>query len=201
MTSDRQPRRQGFWLTVGEVVAALALLVAGLNFWESHQQRLDTARRAATETSAQTAFVAQGQVSKDGRQILLSPLRPAQAISVERYVFPRAVLDGPKDVSAAQPRIEADWLAPGLRRILKAGRAKGPGHGHLPVVIETTYVQDGDPHHDASIYEIGYDWRPRLFQGDRIRLEGLALSRRGVSGDEQKLVDAAWASEVPKLAK
>jgi hypothetical protein len=189
---------QGFWLTVGEVVGALALIIAGLNLWESHQQRVESARRANSEAQARAAFVAVGHADREGRTVMITPVSSAQVITSERYLFPHAVLDAPQEISAAQPRIDVAWLAPGLGRALEAAHVKGPGHGRLPVVIETTYVEDGDTTVDASIYDVGYDWKPRLFGGERIRLDGLALVRRRVSGDERKGVDAAWAGRAPR---
>lgn len=197
MSADGRPRRQGFWLTAGEIVGALALVIAGLNLWESHQQRLETARQAARDATAQTAFVAQGQVSRDGLRVALSPLSANQAISAERYVFPSLVLGGAKEVSAAQPRIEADWVASGLRRSLQNAHIKGPGYGRVPVVIQTTYVEGGDTRQDTSLYELGYNWKPRLFEGVRIRLDGLSLVRRGVIGSARKLVDQTWGAQAP----
>ena len=122
----------------------------------------------------------------------------AQVITSERYLFPHAVLDSPQEISAAQPRIDVAWLAPGLNRALESAHVRGPGHGRLPVVIETTYVEDGDTTVDASLYDVGYEWKPRLFGGEHIRLDGLALVRRRVSGDERKVVDAVWVGRAPR---
>jgi hypothetical protein len=189
---------QGFWLTVGEVVGALALIIAGLNLWESHQQRVESARRANSEAQARAAFVAVGHADREGRTVMITPVSSAQVITSERYLFPRVVLDAPQEISAAQPRIDVAWLAPGLGRALEAAHVKGPGHGRLPVVIETTYVEDGDTTIDASLYDVGYAWKPRLFGGEHIRLDGLALVRRRVTGDQRKVVDAVWVGRVPR---
>jgi hypothetical protein len=198
MARTRSGGGQGFWLTVGEVVGALALIVAGLNLWESHQQHVEATRRAASEDQARAAFVAVGHADRDGRTVMITPVSSAQVITSERYLFPRVVLDSPQEISAAQPRIDVAWLAPGLSRALEAAHVKGPGHGRLPVVIETTYVEDGDTTVDASLYDVGYDWKPRLFGGEHIRLDGLALVRRRVSGDDRKVVDGAWGARAAK---
>jgi len=85
-----------------------------------------------------------------------------------------------------------------LNRAMEAAHVKGLGHGRLPVVIETTYVEDGDTRLDASLYDVGYDWKPRLFGGEHIRLDGLALVRRRVTGDGRKQVDGAWVGRAPR---
>jgi hypothetical protein len=199
--ADPQPRRgQGFWLTVGEIVGVLALIIAGLNLWESHQQRVEDSRRAATSAKAEAAFVATGLADRSGAHIVITPLKPSQAIQSQRYVFPGDLANGPREISAARPQIELAWIAADLGAALEAAHVKGSGHGHLPVVIETTYVEDGDERSDTSLYRIGYAWRPRLLGGEQIRLEGLALIRRGVGAQAQRGLDASWEAERPKPA-
>jgi hypothetical protein len=196
-----QPRRgQGFWLTVSEIVGVLALVIAGLNLWESHQQRIEDHRRAATTAQAETAFVATGQADRTGAHVVITPLSASQAIQSQSYVFPSDLLSETKEISAARPQIEAGWIAQGLEAALNAAHVKGPGHGHVPVVISTTYVEDGDERSDTSLYRIGYAWRPRFLGGEQIRLEGLALVRRGLSGDSRAALDARWNAERPRPA-
>lgn len=193
MSKDQSPRGQGFWLTAGEIVGALALMVAGLNLWESHQQRVESTRRAEGEDKARAAFVAQGHAERQGRNIKINPLSASQVITSQRYVFPRPIQSSTEDVTASEPRIDTAWVATGLGRSVEARRLKGPGHGRFPVVIETTYVEDGETRSDVSLYEIGYDWRPKFLGGEQVRLEGIALAKRGLNGDARKLADAAWA--------
>jgi hypothetical protein len=196
MASRQSSPRQGFWLTAGEVVGALALVIAGLNLWESHQQRVESARRVAGEDQARTAFVAQGHAEDQGRSLVIGPLSAAQAITSQRYLFPSAIQPASEEVSAAQPRIDLAWLAPGLGHSVETRRLRGPGRSRLPVVIETTYVEDGETRSDVSLYDIGYGWKPKFLGGEQIHLLGLALVRRGVRGDERKIADAVWARDV-----
>jgi hypothetical protein len=196
--ADAPKPRQGFWLTAGEIVGVLALVIAGLNYWESHQQHVQESRRAENSARAQAAFVAVGAADRDGRRIAISPLKAAQAIQTQRYLFPRDLADSPREISAARPQIDADWIFPGLSAALQAAHTKGAGESHVPVAIETTYIEDGDERTDLSLYRIGYAWKPKLFGGQQIRLEGLALVGRGLTGDAQRVVDARWESERPK---
>jgi len=198
-------KRQGFWLTAGEIVGVLALIIAGLNLWESHQQHVEESHRAETSAQAQAAFaqaqaafVAIGTADRDGRHISIAPLKAAQAIQSQRYRFPRDLSDSVKEISAARPQIDAGWISEGLRTAIETAHVKGAGEGRTPVVIETTYIEDGDEHTDTSLYRLGYAWKPKLFGGQQIRLEGLALVKRGVSGDPQQLLDTRWEAERPK---
>jgi hypothetical protein len=203
MARGEARRGRGFWLTAGEIVGVLALIIAGLNLWDSHRQHVEDARRAAREETsqqAQAAFVATGVADREGARIAISPLKASQAIQSEAYLFPAAVLAAPQDISAAKPRIELAWVAPGLRSALASAGIKGSGHGYMSVVITTAYVEDGDERSDVSLYRIGYAWKPRLFGGEQIRLEGLALIRRGVSANPKSLLDARWQAERPRHA-
>ena len=198
--ADAPTRRQRFWLTAGEIVGVLALVIAGLNYWESRQQHQEESRRAQVSAQAEAAFVAVGQADRNGRRIVIRPLKETQAIQTQRYVFPKDLSASPREISAARPGIDVGWVSQGVREALGTAHVKGAGEGVIPVAIQTTYVEEGDERTDVSLYRVGYSWKPRLFGGQLIRLQGLALVRRGVTGDAQKLVDGRWEGERPKPA-
>ena len=179
----------------------LALLVAGLNYWDAHRQHAEEAKRAVVRARAEAAFIATGAADSSGRDIVLAPLTQGQAIQTQRYVFPADVLDHPMEISAARPQIDVDWIAAGLRRALDGAHVKSSGEARLPLAITTTYVEEGDTRTDRSIYQIGYAYRPRLLGGMQIRLQGIALSRRAASGDLQIMVNARWAVAKSALAR
>ena len=194
---DPQPaakRSRRFWLTVGEVVGVLAVLIAGLNYWDSHREHAQAAKQADAEAKAQAALVITGQADAGGRRIVLRALKSDQAIQSQRYIFPAKVLDHAMEVSAAAPQIDAGWIAAGLARALDDANAKGDGEAQLPVGILTTYVEDGETRTDRSLYKVGYAWRSRFLLGRQITLQGISLSQRGVGGDLQALVNQRWAS-------
>jgi hypothetical protein len=197
----RPSRRQGFWLTVGEVVGVLALIIAGLNYWESHQQHAAAAMREQALSRAETAFVATGEAAAGGKSIDLRPLKAGQAIQSQRYRFPADVLDHPMELTAERPRIEVDWISGGLKRALEKGHARSTGEARAPVVIETTYVEDGDTRTDVSLYRVGFAWKRGFLGGWEIRLRGIALSRRGLSGDNSSVLEQDWASAKAGLAR
>jgi len=189
-----RPRRQGFWLTVGEVVAVLALLIAGLNYWESHQQHVDDVRRAQAQTRAATAFVAVGEADRDGRFVGLRALKASQAIQSQRYRFPDEVLDHPVEITAERPRIEADWIAAGLKRVLDESHARGAGEARVPVVMQTVFVEDGDTRTDVSLYQLGVAWKRGFLGARQIRLTGLALAKRELPGDPAPTLQSHWTA-------
>jgi len=189
------------WITIGELVGVLALVIAGLNFWQAREQYTAAQKTAATEAQARSAFVMAGVASRTGDRIDIHPLNPDQAIQNQTYVFPTALADHPIKLTATQPRLERSWIDRGLRAALNADRAPPSGEGVAPVVVVTTYVQDGDTYTDGgSLYEVGYSWRSTLFGGRKITLEGVALSKRGVKGDAGAEVNSVWRSSHPPPA-
>jgi hypothetical protein len=181
VVSDAPKRRQGFWLTVGEIVGVLALVIAALNYWDSHKQHTDEVRQVSAEQRARAAFVVTGTADSEGRRIALKSLKPSQAIQSQRYYFPRSILDHPMEVTAAEPQIDLGWIEDGLRKLSEGGAKSG--ERTIPVAIRTTFVEDGDTRVDTSLYRIGYRWSPRLFGGPKIVLQGIELTRRAIKGD------------------
>ena len=190
-------RRKGrlSWLTIGEAAGVLAVVIAGLSYWDAHREHAAADSQSAAEARAHAAFVMVGSADAKGRQIALRALQPNQAIQSQHFVFPADVLDHPVDIVAARPRIEADWIGPGLERALDRAHAKGDGEGRLPVAVITTYAEGGDTLTDRSEYAIGYAWRSRFLLGRRIALQGISLIRRGLRGDPQAAVDRLWAKD------
>ncbi len=186
MVTEAPKRRQGFWLTVGEIVGVLALVIAGLNYWDSHKQHVDAVRQTTAEKQAEAAFVVTGAADAEGRRIALKSLKSSQAIQSQRYYFPRAVLDHAMEVSAAEPQIDLGWIEDGLR---KAPRTEKSGESTLRVAIVTTYVEDGETRSDTSLYRIGYRWTTGLFGGPKFRLQGISLVRRSLKNDPRTLVE------------
>ena len=173
----------------------LAVVISALSYWDAHRERAVAERQVVTQAHAEAAFVLTGNVKDGGRRLELAPLKSTQAVQSQRYYFPASVRADDVTVSAAEPRIEADWIAAGLERALRAAHAKPSGEGMLPVAIVTTYVEDGDMRVDRSLYRIGYAWQSRFLLGRRIGLEGLSLIQRGIPGDPRARVDRRWAQD------
>ena len=201
-TSDK--RRWRVWITLSELVGVLALVVAGLNFWDSHRDRTASERRAAAEqqgaareAAARSAFVLTARSESDGARLALQPMSAAQAVQGERFIFPSELDVAP--VHTVQAQLGRDAVEAGLRRVLaaqrKIGQAGRSGEAALPVGVVSSYVEAGEPRTDQSIYRLDYAWRTPFLGGPRFTLEGASLVRRSVRGDLQRAVNAAWRAE------
>ena len=198
MTSTGPPERKRgrLWLTIGEVAAVLGVLIAGLNSWDSHREHVEDAKRGAAP-AVSPAFVLEASPQAGGRRLALTSVEPRQVIQSQRFMFPSQVLGHAIELTAAAPRIDSDWIAPGLDRALDAAHARKTGDARVPVAVITAYLQDGAVRQDRSIYLIGYAWKGHFLGGREIILQGLALRRRGAVGDLQASVDQDWKALHP----
>lgn len=194
-TSAARSRRR--WVTLGEIVAVLALLISAASFWDAHQDHVRT--RQTTTPIAPLASVANAPlllsatVSDDRQQLTLHPAHSEQVIETQMLHFPAAFRAAPVETTG-NPRVEAGWFDDGLRRAVKAAKAGDRAH-RLAVGIETSYVVDGATRTDRAIYDIGYALRPRFLRGSAVELEGVSLARARVGGDLQAQVEARWAKQ------
>jgi hypothetical protein len=201
MSEDRRRRMPFRWLTLAETVGILALIVAGLGWWDNHRERLqqDSERVAAERTAAvqarreaaRSTFLLVGELGDDGDRIRLRSAHADQVIQTQTLVFPAAVR-GDTVETTGNPRIDRSWLEDGLK---KADRDRKVGAGEelrVPVGVVTTYVEAGEMKTDRSIYAVAYNLKNRLLRGATVKLEGVSLLRRGVTGDLKAAVEAAW---------
>jgi hypothetical protein len=189
------------WLTIGEVVALAGLVLAGLNYWDNHHERVVAERERAQAPAPAPkvpALVLRGTVEGDGARIMLEPISSEQAIQTERYVFPSAILGHAKEIAAGRPQIDLGWFDDGLKRALKEARRAGAslpkGEAEMPMGVETAYVEGGEMRTDRALYRVGYVANPGLLGAIKLHLTGVSLVRRGVKGDLQAAVDSLWGT-------
>jgi hypothetical protein len=184
------------WLTVGEIVAVAAVVIAGLGYWDSRrersqedQERAAAARERKAEERANAVkhtFILTGTPDGSGGRIRLAPVNPEQVIQTQTLVFPTPVREDDVETTG-NPRIERGWFDGGLKKA-----RKGKDAGRVPVGVVTTYIEGGETKTDRSIYQIGYSLHSRMLRGAEVELDGLSLSRRALGGDLQAPVDALW---------
>ncbi len=180
--------REGVGL-LSVVIAGLGLYVSYLQNRDHQQERQDEQQRAR----AQSALILRGE--GDGGRIKLEPANGGQVVQSQAFYFPGDVRSGAVQITG-QGHIEAGWFADGLKKALH-GTADGGGERSLPVAITTSYVEDGEVRTDTALYQVGFTVHPRMLQSAEVRIEGLALSRRGLTGNPQAAADSAWARQAP----
>lgn len=183
------------WISIGETVGILALIISGISLWDSHQDRVES-RAAASKVQlvAVAPLVLTARAEDDGDVLRLASPNPDRVIQTQTVIFPK-----PLDVSAVDtvgnPRIEAGWFASALRDAV--GDDRQPGR--LPVGIITRYTDNGIEREDSAIYDVGHGWRSRLLQRDVPTLEGITLVSRAPK-DLQARLDARWQRRAKAFA-
>lgn len=189
------------WLTLGEVIAVLALIISALTLWNSYRERTNAEAEHAHETaqSARKAatLVLKATPDKDGRTLALAPHSEEQAIQDQIIYFPSKMGLSPAQTSS-DARIEKRWFD---RALIDARKAAGVdatlGDARMPVLIETHYLADGDAQVDRAIYEVGYVTSHSLIGGTDVHLRGLSRAGAVKSVEAgQKQIDAIWATRM-----
>jgi hypothetical protein len=189
--NETSPKRLPFrWLNLGEIVGVAAVVIAALGLWENHREHAEAAKEHAAEIAAgalKSTFLMTGALDREGDAVRLTPVHPDQVIQTQTVWFPSAIRAGSVETTG-NPRLEAGWIEDGLRHA--GSKAK---QGRVPVGVQTVYIDDGQTKTDTAVYELAYSLHPRFLLGDKVRLEGLSLARRGVTGSLQNAVDHSWS--------
>jgi hypothetical protein len=194
--ADRKRRLQ-LPIRLGEAVALTGVIIAGLGLYISHADRQrdkqEAEREAQQHAQAKSILVLRGEGA--GGSIHLAPANPDQVVQSEVFYFPSTVRKGPVQITG-EGHIDAGWFAGGLKRTLRGAADDGSEH-NLPIVISTTFVEDGDVKTDNALYQLGFSIHPRFLQGAEVRIEGVAMTRRELASASQAVADAAWARQMP----
>ena len=178
------------WLTLGETIAVLALVISAASLWDAHQDR-KIARTIAEKPHAAAPLVLKASATDDGDTLAIAATGNDRVIQTQTIIFPETLgVDAVDTVGNAH--IEAGWFADALRKASPAPRHAG----RVAIGIITHYTDNGVEREDSAIYDIGHGWRTRLLQSDMPRLEGITLVSRG-GKDLAARVDARWRKAHP----
>ncbi|MET0371945.1 MAG: hypothetical protein ABW039_11280 [Sphingobium sp.] len=186
------------WITLGEVLAVLAVAISALTLYLNWADRQDERAEKAAQSSKASTRAATLVLSADGvtdDRMTLEPADPEQVAQSQTVLFPEALGLAPVDTTG-DPRIEADWFADALKKARQKARLPDDSVGdeRLPVAITTRFVVDGEAHEAVALYDIGYGISGRLFAGHDVKLRGLSRVSALKAANAQLAVDARWAS-------
>ncbi|HYI39887.1 MAG TPA: hypothetical protein VE053_06170 [Allosphingosinicella sp.] len=182
------------WITIGEVLAVIGVLISGLALWNSWSER-NTAEQERVAEKARQANVSRILLLKSsggGKRLALTAHDPEQAIQSQTLLFPSAF--GLGAFETTEPRIEADWVKRAIRKA-QGKDEKVRGDARMPVAITSRFVADRRPFTDTALYDVGYkESGGGLFGGTEVELKGLSLIGRTEAGQAQRRLDAVWAA-------
>jgi hypothetical protein len=183
------------WITLGEVLAVIAIVISALTLWNSWSERSDSkAIKSADAQRASARAVTLVLMAEGGeRALALKPAAAEQSVQSQKILFPAALDIAPAETTG-EPRIEAGWFEGALKKAREAAHLPDNSRGdeRLPVVIISRFLVDGEQHEDVALYDIGYTISGRLLAGHSVKLRGLSLVSRAKSGDAQAKLDARW---------
>ncbi|WCT75215.1 hypothetical protein PQ455_08345 [Sphingomonas naphthae] len=177
------------WITLGEVLAVLAVAISGLTLWNSWSERTHSeAEKSAADAKASAKsmrLVLKAELAKDKASLTLAPADMTQTIQSQTIFFPTKLDVSPVETTG-DARIEAGWFA-------SAAKKGDPPHDRnlkVPIAITTRFVNgDGALGQLSALYHLGYRVEGRLF-GSSVELTGLSLIGSVVEKDAQKRIDA-----------
>jgi len=190
------------WITLGEILAVIAVLISGLTLWNSWSERHDS--DAVKQMEAQTAstrsarLVLTATASSDD-SLALRPASAEQSVQTQILAFPKSLNLDPV-TTTGEPRIEAAWFERALKRARNEAGLPDDSRGdeRLPVAITTHFLVDGKMHEDVALYDIGYTITGRWLSGHHVTLRGLSLVSKAKSTDVQAKADKRWKSLLPR---
>jgi hypothetical protein len=189
------------WLTLGEILAVIAVVISGLTLWNNWSERSESkaeqsadARRASTRAGTLTLVAADA----GKRTLTLKPVSPEQSVQSQKLLFPSALGAAPAQTTG-EPRIETGWFEHPLEKAREAAKLPDNSRGdeRLPVAIVTRFLVDGEPHEDVALYDIGYTISGKFLGGHSVSLRGLSFVTRVDSVAAQAKVDARWKAQLP----
>jgi len=189
------------WITFGEVLTVIAVLISGLTFWNNWSQRtIDQAQKAAeaNKAAAHSGTLVLASTNAGKRELVLKPTSSEQSVQNQHIVFPTALGVPPADTTG-EPRIDAAWFEHALIKAREAAHMPANGHGdaQLPVAITTRFLVDGDERTDVALYDIGYSMAAGWFGSHSVTLRGVSLIARVKGDTAQARLDARWSRAVP----
>ena len=179
------------WITLGEIVAIVAVVISGLTFWNSYQERsrAEAERAAEKKEKAGKAQLLLLKAQGSGSRLDISPADPEQVVQSQTISFPSALDVRP--IETVDPRIEADWIERAAKEAREKGGKKSSGDDRLPIGIATRFVRGDESHIDTAIYDVGYRLESGFLDTDA-ELLGLSLVERTKAGQFQTRLDALW---------
>lgn len=174
------------WLSLGETVAVVAVVISALTLWNNYDERrsAEAERRAEKANAQQTRPV--GLIATDAGGSGLSFKAADCALQSADISFPSA-LGVASENTVLEHRIDVD----GFEDELLAAIGKDARDGRLPVVIASRCEGADGPRTETAIYDLVYRVEPRMLLGRTIKLRGL-VRRETVSGDGLARLDTLW---------
>ena len=171
--TPEQRRRRLRWLTLGEIIAVIAVAISAIGLWKGWDEGRE--KPVLVEKRASVPLTLRGVARKDGRSLLVEPVEASHSLDSASLSFGTNRIELAGDAQLDATDFE--------RAVEKSDAAKNekPGDGlhRLPLRIEARYVEAGQTRRSVANYALVYRWEEGgLFGGRSLRLAGLSIVSR-----------------------
>lgn len=167
--SETPEQRRRRWISFGELIAVLALIVSALGVWVSWKSNHNDKTALASEQHRPVPLSLRGTVDSDGRVLTIIPADPAHALESLTVTI--------KGASAIQVGSDGRLQASDVQSALSGHEKELKDHAYsLAVQIAAHYVENGVDRHGGGTYTLRYRWEGGGLFGSR-SLQLIGLSR------------------------
>ena len=160
--SDSQSRRR--WVTLGEIVALLALVVSAAGLWLTWKTSGEDKPTRVVEQKQAIALTLRGKAGNDGRSLTIEPVEASHALESMTLTINGA---SPIEVGS-----DGELDASDVEAALK-NREEDKGPHSVPVRIAARYVEMGKDRRGGGTYVLRYRWEGGgIFGGRSLKLTG-----------------------------
>ena len=166
--SEARRRARLRWLTLGETIAIMALIISGLGVWLSWKDSSeDKGPTTIVEKRQSIPLALRGRAQSDGRSLEITPVEDSHALQSLTLMA-----QGAKPIELDS---DGELGARDLQNALGKSTAEGEGTHRARVQIAAKYVEAGADKSATGSYVISYRWEGGgLFGGRSLRLVGLS---------------------------
>ena len=159
-------RRRLRWLTLGELLAVVAVVISALGLWKSWHS--DDQPTTIVEQRRPIALTLRGKAENDGRSLAISPVEQSHALQSLTITLPGTA--APLNIGS-----DGELSANDLEDALGKAADRGKGTHRVRARIQADYVEAGVVRHATGNYTLAYRWEGgRLFGGRSLRLVSLS---------------------------
>jgi hypothetical protein len=166
--SDSESAARRRWITLGEIIALLALIVSAVGVWIAWKSSSDDKPTRIVEQRSSVPLALRGRADADGRTLTIMPADPSHALEGLTVTI--------KGASPIEVGSDGTLAASDMEAALK-GRDKEPKDvtHSVPVRIDARYVEMGKDRRAGGNYVLRYKWEGGgLFGGRSLHLVGLS---------------------------
>ena len=160
--SDSETRRR--WITVGEIIALLALIVSAVGVWIAWKSSNEDRTTRVVEQRSAVPLALRGSVDSGGDTLTIMPADPSHALEGLTV----AIKGGSTIEVGSDGKLSASDVEAALKGREK--EAKDVTHS-VPVRVDARYVEMGKDRRGGGNYTLRYKWEGGgLFGGRSLRL-------------------------------